>query len=711
MTADDDLVATVEHPVIDGRVVRLVRDTSSYQVDLDADAERDDDDTAPTPVPVHQGNGIVLASTAVRKPILPAHLDTWPKIRAHGQARLADARYHILFQAVRIPVYAFDTARWAAVGACRLCAAQLRWWWQPESAAILAQAVIDGNGPEYRRHHKHVMENRLRRGIMLGAETAVTGTAAGLWLECCPWWAQTLTATAAAVALARFGRPRGRAMFTSAMVTPRVRMVNVDTVVRAYTRAGLCNPDKQGMELTFPGVMSRDRNNLGSRVPVSLPYGTTFAEARRALPAIASGLDVKLSQVYLHEDDESERSHVLHVLDRDPLRIPAGRTPLLDLKPRNIWHEAPLGLDQFGEPVALLLMWTSVLVGAQPRKGKTFFARLLALFAALDPYVKLVIIDGKGSPDWTPFKPIAHRFIQGSRPTRDDDPVQRVIDALDEIIDHIDDVNDFLGRLDVTECPEGKITEELSRKYEQCRVWMLVMEEYQHYLELDDQPTCKRIAGKLADIKARGPSAGVILVSATQKPAQIGAGDVARLATRYRDNHDARFALRCGSRDVSNAVLGNEAYGEGYDASKLPLGKRYKGVGILYAVFDESPTVRTYLADGEDANVICEAARIHRERAGTITGDAAGDEYGTARRDVLADALAVFGPDDALQWGELADRLADRFPDRWDGVTADAISAQVRDLGVPSAQVKRAGQNRQGCKRADVQAARMAVPA
>ena len=32
-------------------------------------------------------------------------------------------------------------------------------------------------------------------------------------------------------------------------------------------------------------------------------------------------------------------------------------------------------------------MWISILVGAQPRKGKTFSARLLALFAALDPYV------------------------------------------------------------------------------------------------------------------------------------------------------------------------------------------------------------------------------------------------------------------------------------------------------------------------------------
>ena len=44
------------------------------------------------------------------------------------------------------------------------------------------------------------------------------------------------------------------------------------------------------------------------------------------------------------------------------------------------------------------MLWTSFLIGAQPRKGKTYSARLLALYAALDPYVRLTIIDGKARP-------------------------------------------------------------------------------------------------------------------------------------------------------------------------------------------------------------------------------------------------------------------------------------------------------------------------
>ena len=76
-----------------------------------------------------------------------------------------------------------------------------------------------------------------------------------------------------------------------------------------------------------------------------------------------------------------------------------------------------------------------------------------------------------------------------------------------------------------------------------------------------------------------------------------------------------RFALRCANRDVSMAVLGSESYGEGYDASGLPLGDEFKGIGILYGLTDDAPTVRTYLADGQDAEVICLAARKIREKA------------------------------------------------------------------------------------------------
>src|SRR6185437_2992313 len=75
---------------------------------------------------------------------------------------------------------------------------------------------------------------------------------------------------------------------------------------------------------------------------------------------------------------------------------------------------------------------------------------------------------------------------------------------------------------------------------------------------------------------------------------------------------------------------------------------QYKGVGILRGASDASPTTRTYLADGQDAEKILTAARAIRARAGTLSGMAAGETVNLDARDVLADVLAVFAGEPGL---------------------------------------------------------------
>jgi hypothetical protein len=72
------------------------------------------------------------------------------------------------------------------------------------------------------------------------------------------------------------------------------------------------------------------------------------------------------------------------------------------------------------------------------------------------------------------------------------------------------------------------------------RVWMLVMEEFQMYFE--DQKKNKEIANLLARIQALGPAAGVIVLSSSQKPSGVGAGDVQRLF------NGTGTTTSCGSR-------------------------------------------------------------------------------------------------------------------------------------------------------------------
>ena len=253
--------------------------------------------------------------------------------------------------------------------------------------------------------------------------------------------------------------------------------------------------------------------------------------------------------------------------------------------------------------------------------------------------------------------------------------------------------------------PYGKLTEQLYRRPD-LHVKVVILEEFQCYFELDDQKLNKEFANLFARIGALGPSAGVILVGASQKPSGVGAGDVQRLFNRFRDNFIVRFALRCATRDVSMAVLGNESYGEGYDASGLPLGEEFKGIGILYALTDDAPTVRTYLADGEDAEVICLAARKIREKHRTLSGDALGVDVDPGDSDIISDLEEVFGADQGLWWEVAAERLASHFKSRYADITGEGLRSSCGARGVPSVDVRmpptRDGIKHRGCKKADL---------
>ncbi|GAA1534582.1 cell division protein FtsK [Kribbella lupini] len=684
----------------------LVSRDTAYEVVLDDD-ETTDAELGKVLVPVDSPALPVAVAEAARVPIVPVHLRP-ENLRVTVRRALDRAGHTALFHTVRAPWYGAKLSWFAGRGLTRLVRSQLRWWWVPNSFALEQKAADAGELKEWEKIHRQLKATRLWRGAVLTAQNIGLLIGAPIAWNAAPAAGLAAAGAAAVAGLAHYGRPAGQTLVGTAVVAPRFRKLNSDIVLRAYYAAGLGNPNRADQEVRFGSAMSRDARNTGSQVLVDLPYGKGWSDVANAREKIASGLDVHVNQVFLTPDKSSSRRHMLFVADRDPLAVAVGRADLLDCKPRSIWQAVKLGNDERDAVVTLNLMWNSLLVGAQPRKGKTYFARLVALHAALDPWVKLIVVDGKNSPDWLAFKKVAHRTVFGTHPNpNDDDPIEHLRAILDEILAHIDKVNSILTSLPVDMCPEGKLTEALARdpRYPDLRVLLLVMEEFQVYFETEDQAVNKEIAAKLSRIQAVGPSAGVIIESSLQKPSGVGAGDVGRLFNRYRDNHSTRFALKCGNRIVSEAVLGGDAYAEGFDASSLPVGDEYRGVGYLYGASDHTPTVRSKLADGGDADKILTAARQHRERLGTLTGQAAGEELERGSRDVLADVLVVMGPDSAAHWDTIAGRLADQMPEQYDGTTPEAISAQARALHVPSVNVKRDGAVRKGVKADDLRAA------
>ena len=673
--------------------VAAVPDTA-YEVELD---EAPATNAVPVPVdapPVAEGE---------RLPVIPVHLlpGNLGGTVKHTAGRWA---YVAEFHAVRAPMYAVKVSVFAGRGLLRLVGQQVSWWWVRNQFELLQHAADSRDLREWVKIHREIKHTRAWRGMVLAGEVLAGAIGAGIVWHAASGWC-LLAAPAGVLALAHHGRPMGRTIIGTAVVAPRYRKLSSDIVLRAYYAAGLGKPDKADQEVHFGSAMARDARNTGSQVVIDLPYGKGWSDVLGAKEKIASGLDVHLNQVFLTPDKSSSRRHTLFVADRDPLAVPVGRTDLLDCKPRNVWRPVKFGKNERGRSVEIALLWISVLIGAQPRKGKTFAARLLALYAALDPYVKLIVVDGKNSPDWAKFRLVAHRIVFGTHPSpNDSDPVTHLLEALDEILEHIERVNQTLAKLPATVCPEGKLTEELARdpRYPDLRVLMLVMEEFQVYFETEDQNLNKEIAAKLSRIQAVGPSAGVIILSSSQKPSGVGAGDVGRLFNRYRDNHAVRFALKCGNRLVSEAVLGGDAYAEGFDASSLPIGDEYRGVGYLYGQSDDTPTVRTFLADHTDAENILTAAREHRQRLNTLSGMAAGEVMARDTRDVLADVRDVMDAETGLQWPAIAARLAERMPKHYADITAEAISAQLRALGVPSVDIKRDGKSLKGAKAAAI---------
>jgi len=668
---------------------------TSYEVALDDEPEG-------APVPVHDGEALaVLPDQAARLPVIPEHLQTLAGVRSAVAARAADAAHGGAYHAVRSPWYLLLAVLWAAVGALRVAGRLWRYVFVGEQGVLRSQAVAAGDSREYRALQGDWRRTHDYRKVVVGIIAFTVALALALLARAAPWWWWIPLAAAALPALARIGRPEHMPIITPSMTVPRHRLINADKVLNAYYKAKLGDPVKPDEQVTFGSPMSRDGD--GSRVTVDLPAPLGLEDAMKAKPGIASGLDVSLSQVFIHRDPTSYRRHVLWVADRDPLAVPVGRTPLLACKPTDIWKPAPLGLDERGQLVSLELMWQSVLVGALPRQGKTFAARLLGLYAALDPYTKLHVFDPSGKPDWRKFALVADSCAFGLTPTREGLPPEILLETLKEIKEDVQDRYERLSMMPTSICPEGKLTREIARdpRYGM-PVRVLLLDEFQEYFDLGS--ISKDIAGLLVFLTKVAPGAGVIVIDATQKPSGIGKGEVGTAFTSARDNHQVRFSLRTSSYSVSEAVLGQGAYGEGLDSSTLL--PEYKGVGILRGASDRSPTVRTYLADSEDAEKILLAARAHRERAGTLSGTAAGGERDREQRDVLADVLAVFGGDVKLQWGILAGRLGGTFPDRWAGVTGDAVSQQCRDLGVRSSQVWGGGRNLQGCARADVEDAR-----
>jgi S-DNA-T family DNA segregation ATPase FtsK/SpoIIIE len=493
--------------------------------------------------------------------------------------------------------------------------------------------------------------------------------------------------------LARAGRPAGKPIVTAATLPATVQAPNQDVITRALGSLGIAGIDRwlrDGRALNFPSPVRED--GPGWRAEVDLPYGVTAAQVIERREQLASGLRRPLGAVWPEPVTHEHAGRVeLWVGRVDVAKSRQGPWPLLRAGQADVFAPVPFGTDVRGRTVKVPLVYHNWLLGSIPRQGKTAAVRVLACACALDPLTEMWVHELKGSGDLDPLERVSHRFVSGV----DDESIAYAAESLRLLRAEIMRRTERLKGLDRAVCPDKRVTREIGAKRSP-KLWPLacVIDEAQN---LFADPEHGKAAGLDAEFIIKiGPAFGVFLVIATQRP------DKASLPTGVSGNVSTRFCLKVTGQVENDMILGTSAYKNGLRSTTFRPGID-AGIGYLVGAGPTPQVVRTFYLNMADAERVAARARALREAAGTVTGHATGTED-EGPRDVLTDVLSVFGTDAGLQWGDVAARLASRFPARWEGVTADSISAECRARDVRSVDVKSGGKALKGCRRADVEA-------
>src|ERR671914_1564974 len=270
------------------------------------------------PAPAAGASGPPIVSASVEgaegevRPVIPPALRSRSGFAAAARRVVARWRHTVAYHAVRSPLYTVRVGVYAVAGLVRLGRRQVRWWWLAEQHQLRQAAAATGDAGLWLKLHREARHVRVWRGLTLAAElVALVEVVPAAWaatgghrtrlaghLPHVPHGRVWLVAAGlgGVVWLAHGGRPAGKKLGTGAGATSRDPTITADVILRAYYAAKLGDPDKPGQQIQFGSTMAADGD--GSRVVIDLPYGKGLDDAIKARPAIASGLDVSLSQVF-----------------------------------------------------------------------------------------------------------------------------------------------------------------------------------------------------------------------------------------------------------------------------------------------------------------------------------------------------------------------------------------------------------------------------
>lgn len=658
--------------------------TDAIAVDSTGNAERvDQSDTHEAPARVAG----VVAET--REPVVvdwARSLDGWKQwARWHAEHHTHVAAFHT----TRAPLYGWRAIRRLPRGVAVGIYRGYRWVTDVDGRHVIAATAETRDPVEYRKlvdqHDVRVRQRSTLAGLFVAAAAAAAAAAA---LSGSPEL-QLLAVLTAIAGLSKLGEERDRPIASRAVVATRVERLTAETVDRALSSA--ITPIKPG-EVTFPSPITRD--GPGWRADVDLPHGVTVPDVITKREALASGLRRPAGAVWPEGDSGQHAGRlVLWVGDQTFADARQAAWPLARRGDVDLFKPIPFGADQRHRPVRIPLMYSNVLIGALPGAGKTSALRVLGLACALDKRAEIHVHELKGSGDLESLEQVAHRYGSGT----DDLTVEGALESLRDARDDIARRAKVIKGLPRSECPDNKVTTDLAdRRHLGLHPLAIIIDECH---ELFEHPEFGKEAADLATkVIKQGRAFGVILMLATQRP------DKDSIPKGVSANAGIRFCLRVVDDRANNMILGSGMYGAGVNATMFSIDDL--GIGWLVGATRVPRIARGANIDGVLAMRVGERARQLREGDGLLTGQAAGEEpdLPSNRLQLLSDVLAVVPAGEDKVWSEtVCRRLADRWPQRYDGWDQRTVAAALRPHGVKTQQTwittADGGANRQGFQR------------
>jgi DNA segregation ATPase FtsK/SpoIIIE, S-DNA-T family len=648
---------------------------------------------------------LVSESEYVRRP-MPVVLPPWLRSRETAQATarwaVEYAGRHVAFHAWRAPAYGLALSWWTLRGVGRAIATGVGWVSVRSEYRPLITAAREAKRWDLVRdlitERRALARVRMKTTAWLTVSGGSAG-AAGL-LTVGPvfgWW----VATGAGLGALWLGRPRTAPVLPPGPVLPVQLELSADMLTDALRAAGLVKTDATPQLVTPP---LRDGN--GWAVTLDLPRGggKTAADVIAKRDTVAAELGVDEIQVIMSRVRAAAGGHAgrlsVWVADDDPYLGAPNPSPLTSVETFSVWEPIPFGRDARGRLILLYLMWQSMFFGGLPRGGKTFAQRLPSAAGVLDAYVRHYVADGKGGADWRPMRGVAHRLVIGA----EDEAIERFLAMLDELITEMGRRFAVLGTLPTSVCPEGKLTPEISRRYDM-PVIFITIDELQEYLSAMPAPLKEETVEKLARLARRAPAAGFILNAASQRP------DADSVPAKLREIITYRYCTQVVDRTSSDMVFGKGKAAQGADASILS--EDHKGVGVLVTGPGSFEIVRCDYMDLPTFAQICTHGRALRVAAGTLSGDAATDAVAAAEAagiqipTVLADVLYAMHGVERMHTSTILARLTNMDDDTYGDYTPERLAEELERAGVQRSgrQVKVEGVNLAGYRRADLEAA------